>query len=504
MSRSKVLFATFLLLLAASAVPAAAEVVRLEIASKQPYGTFKPGEYVLWKGRVHGELAPGEAIPDLDKARRNERGKVEYAADLMLLMPADPARGNGALLVDVPNRGRVYGIALYNGPRGEPFNSGNIQQGTGFLEDNGFALAEVQWELGKGADLPTFTGADGKTRSIEGVGFAIFRDTAEFLARGSADAGTPNPLRGAIDRVLASGKSQSGRFLKTYLFNGFNRVNGRRVVDGMHVFVSGAGMLPILTSSTGPQSSGDKAPSFAEPEFRGVNDGPFTIGEIVAAVEKRGEVAPRIVMVSSTTDYLSLRASLGRTGASGTEDQPLPANVRMYDIAGASHVVLPSAPACTLPLARLDWAPVSRATLVALDRWVGGNAPPPASKLMPLEPTTDADVLGAPKHLPKAVVQRPRRDGDGNVLGGVRLPDMEAPLGVHAAQQEPKSFSCALAGAFLPFTAAQIAARYKTRDDYVDKVRSAARALQQEGLLLPEDAAVIVAGAAALPWAAKE
>lgn len=493
---------TALLLLAAWACPAAAKVVRLEITGKQPYGTFKPGDYVMWKGRVHGELDPAEKIPDLDKAKRNERGKVEYAADLMLLMPADPAKSNGALLVDVPNRGRVYGIALYNGPRGEPFNSGNIQQGTGFLEDRGFSLAEVQWELGKGADLPTFAGPDGKTRYIEGVGFAIFRDAAEFLARASGDvAGTPNPLRGAIDRVLASGKSQSGRFLKTYLFNGFNRVDGRRVVDGMHIFVSGAGMLPILTSSIGPVSSGDKAPSFADPEFRGVNEGPFTIGEIVTAVEKRGEVPPRIVMVSSTTDYLSLRASLGRTGSAGLADQPLPANVRMYDIAGASHVVLPKAPACTLPLARLDWAPVSRATLVALDRWVGRNKEPPASKLMPLEATADADVLGAPKYLPAAVIQRPKRDSDGNVMGGVRLPDMEAPLGVHAAQQEPKSFSCALAGAFLPFTQAQIAARYKDRDDYVNRIRTAARALQKEGFLLREDAAVIVAAAAAHPWA---
>lgn len=500
-------FATLLLPIAAALLfapprPSVAEVVRLEITSKESYGTFQPGEYVLWTGRVHGELAPTEAIPDLDKAKRNERGKVEYASDIMLLMPADPTKGNGTLLVDVPNRGRVYGIALYNGPRGEPFNSGNTQQGTGFLEDRGFALAEVQWELGKGVDLPSFTGPDGKTRYVEGAGFAIFRDTADFLARTAVDAaGTPNPLRGAVDRVLASGKSQSGRFLKTFLFNGFNRVNGHRVIDGMHIFVSGSGMLPILVSSPGPQSSGDAAPNFANPEFRGVHEGPFTIGEIVAAVEKRGEIPPRILMVSSTTDFLSLRASLGRTGATGTDDQPLPANVRMYDIAGASHVVLPRAPECTLPLARLDWAPVSRATLVALDRWLANNTPPPASKLMPLEPTADADVLPAPKHLPSAVIQRPKRDVDGNVLGGVRLPDMEAPLGVHAAQQEPKTFSCGLAGAFLPFTQAQIAQRYKTRDDYVNLIRTAAFALQQEGLLLPEDAAVIIADAAAHPWA---
>ncbi len=505
MTRLKGLLPLAIGFLLAGLAPCAAEVVRLDIASKESYGTFQPGEYVLWKGRVHGELAPTEGIPDLDKARRNERGKVEYAADLMLLMPADPAKGNGTLLVDVPNRGRVYGIALYNGPRNEPFNSGNMQQGTGFLQDRGFALAEIQWELGKGADLPSFTGPDGKTRYIEGAGFAIFRDTADFLARSAVDsAGTPNPLRGAIDRVIASGKSQSGRFLKTLLFNGFNWMNGHRVIDGMHIFVSGSGMLPILVSSPGPQSAGDASPNFANPEFRGVHEGPFTVGEIVAAVEKRGEIPPRILMVSSTTDFLSLRASLGRTGASGTDDQPLPASARMYDIAGASHVVLPRAPECTLPLARLDWTPVSRATLVALERWLASNVPPPASKLMPLEPTTDADVLAAPKHLPSAVIQRPKRDADGNVLGGVRLPDMEAPLGVHAAQQEPKSFSCGLAGAFLPFSQEQLARRYKNRDDYVDRIRSAAWALQQQGLLLPEDAAVIVADAAARPWAAKD
>jgi len=502
---ASLLVATTALLISIASLPAAhAEVVRLEITSKTPYGTFLPGQYVLMRGKVHGELSPTEAIPDLDKAKRNARGKVEYSSEIMLLMPADPTKGNGALLVDIPNRGRVYGIALYNGPRGEPFNSGNIQQGTGFLEDQGFTLAEVQWELGKGADLPTFTGPDGKARFIEGVGFAIVRDTADFLAHSAADpAGTANPLHGAIDHVLASGKSQSGRFLKTYLLHGFNSVNGHRVIDGMHIFVSGAGVLPILTSSTGPQSSGDAAPSFGNPEFRGVNETVLTIGQVMAEVDKRHELPPRILMLSSTTDFLSLRASLGRTGGTGTEEQPIPANVRMYDIAGASHVVMPKAPECKLPPAHLDWSPVSRATLLALNRWVGANAEPPASKLMPLEPTHDADVLAAPKHLPNAVIERPKRDADGNVLGGVRLPDMEAPLGVHAAQQEPTSFSCSLAGAFLPFSPEKIAQRYKSRDDYLDRIRTAARELEKEGFMLPADVSVIVNAAASMDWPPK-
>jgi hypothetical protein len=500
-------------MLMACTVPALSEVTRLDITSRTPYGTFRPGEYVLWRGKIHGELAPTEAIPDIGKAKRNPQGKVEYSAKILLLMPADPAKGNGALLVDVPNRGRPYGIALYNSPRDAPFASGNLGQGTGFLEDQGFALAEVNWELGKGADLPSFEGPDGKPRYIEGVGFAIVRDAAEFLAHGWSDSvGAANPLRGSIERVLASGKSQSGRFLKTFLLHGFNQVAGRRVIDGMHIFVSGAGLLPILTSSPGPKSSGDAAPSFADPEFRGVNEGPFTIGEIVTAVEKRGETPPKIVMVSSTTDFLSLRASLGRTGGTGIEDQPIPPNVRMYEIAGASHVMARQAPNCSLPPARLDWAPVSRATLVALDRWVAGNKQPPGNALMPLEPTRDDDVLKAPSFLSKAVIERPKRDADGNVLGGVRLPEMAVPLGTNAVQQKPTSFSCSLIGGFVPFAATKeerdaakdsrlsIAERYRNHDDYVNRIRIAARALQVEGFLLPADAAVIIAAAAAHPW----
>ena len=477
----------------AVALPAAADVTRLEITSKESYGTFRPGEYVLWKGKLHGELSPKEAIPDIDKVKTNARGMVEYASDIVLLMPATPSKGNGTLIVDVPNRGRVYGVALYNSPHDEPFESGTLAQGTGFLEDHGFALAEVGWELGKGAQLPTFVDAAGKTQYVEGAGFAIMRDAADFFARSQAD----NPLKGAIKHTLASGKSQSGRFLKTLLLNGFNQTHGHRVFDGMHIFVSGSGLLPILRSSPGPESSGNGAPSFTDPEFRGVHEGPFTIGEIQAKVTARKEMPPRIVMISSTTDFLSLRASMGRTGGSGTTEQPIPDNVRMYDIAGASHAILLKSD-CKLPRERLDWSPVSRATLLHLDRWVAANTPPPANRLMPLEPATgNADVLAAPKHLANAVVERPKRDADGNVIGGVRLPDVAVPLGVHAAQQEPASFACALAGAFLPFSDSKIAERYKNRDDYVNRIRIAARSLEAEGFLLPDDAAVIIAAAAA-------
>ena len=189
-----------------------------------------------------------------------QTGCLARAAKVTLIFPRNPKSGNGALLVDIPNRGRAYAQALYNSPRDEPFESGTYEVGTGFLQDHGFSVAEVQWELGQGAELPSFTDGSGQKRFVEGVGFAIVRDAADFLTHAAADgAGTANPLQGAIKRTLASGKSQSGRYLKTFLFNGFNMVDGRRVFDGMHVFVSGAGSRPQLHSTSAEPSMGPGA-----------------------------------------------------------------------------------------------------------------------------------------------------------------------------------------------------------------------------------------------------
>ena len=504
-----VMFLICLLGLFVGGRPATAEVTRIEVTSKQPYGTFRAGEYVIWQGNIHGDLSPQEAIPGIDKAARNDRGRVAYSAKIILVMPANRG-GNGALVVDVPNRGRAYAEALYNSPRDVPYLSGTLEQGTGFLQDHGFTAAEVYWELEHGADLPSFVDPDGKIRYVEGVGFAIVRDAADFLAHAAADSvGMPSPLGGAINRVLASGKSQDGRFLKTFLLNGFNVVGSRRVFDGMHVFVSAAGLLPIMQTGTGPESSGNGIPTFDNPDFPGVNDGPLTIGEIIAKVEARGEVPPKMLLVNSTTDYYSLRASLGRTGASGTTDQSLPVNVRMYDIAGGSHARVPDAPTCTLPPGRLDWTPVSRALLLRLDAWVSHNAEPPASELMPLELASgEPPALRAPTKLSAAVIQVPKRDGDGNALGGVRLPDIAVPTGTNSGQNQPQTFTCMLVGSFSPFVATKaerertgdtrpsIGERYRSRDDYVNRVRVAAQDVMARGFLLPEDAAVIVQEAA--------
>jgi hypothetical protein len=147
--------------------------------------------------------------------------------------------------------------------------------------------------------------------------------------------------------------------------------------------------------------------------------------------------------------------------------------------------------------------------LLRLDAWVSHNAEPPASELMPLEPASgEPPALRAPTRLSAAVIQVPKRDGDGNALGGVRLPDIAVPVGTSGGQNQPQTFTCMLVGSFLAFAATKaerertgdtrrsIEERYHGGDDYVNQVRVAAQDLMAWGFMLPEDAAVIVQEAA--------
>ena len=491
----------FFFLMFTMALPAPAAIIRLEVTSSAPYGTFKAGEFVRMEGTVMGELSPGEPIPGLDRAPRNARGLVEYKAPFVLIAPKAPGAGNGALLVDVPNRGRAIAHFLYNSPRDPFVPIGTFEPGTRFLQDYGFTVAMLQWELGQGIVLPEFTDAAGKRLKVEGAGVAAIRDFADFLRNAMSDSsGAPNPLARRINRTLVVGYSQTARVMKSFLIEGFNQVGERRVFDGMHINASASGLANILATGAGPESGTFFTPRFTHPEFRGVTEEPLTYADIVARVAARGQVPPKMLVTNMTTDYFSIRASLARTGASGTAEAKIPDMVREYDVAGASHGRATTS-TCQMPPGRLDFFPVMRATLLNLDRWVRGEAEPPPSKLMPLEPRPEeASLLQAPKHLPKAIVQAPRRDADGNALGGVRLPDMEAPLGTHGAQNLPLSDRpCNLDAAYIAFARtkadrapgdarAPLAERYASREDYVDRIRAAAQRLVAERFMLQPDA----------------
>jgi hypothetical protein len=81
---------------------------------------------------------------------------------------------------------------------------------------------------------------EAKDPQILGIGFAATRDLNAFLRYGAADhAGKPNPLAGSIKWTIASGVSQAGNFLRSFLHLGFNAdKSGRIVFDGMNTHIA--------------------------------------------------------------------------------------------------------------------------------------------------------------------------------------------------------------------------------------------------------------------------
>jgi hypothetical protein len=129
-------FATIAILLVLAEVgsgraPVVAQVTRIEILRREApalgglsFGDAGPYERI--EGRVHGEVDPGDRrnriITDLELAPRNSAGKVEYAADFILLKPMDMTRASGILRYIAPNRGGALVVAdPYFLARGEVF-----------------------------------------------------------------------------------------------------------------------------------------------------------------------------------------------------------------------------------------------------------------------------------------------------------------------------------------------------------------------------------------------
>lgn len=129
-------------------------VERFEILEREAYAEGQSfgdaGSYELVRGRLHYAVDPAAPhaalITDLGLAPRGEDGCVRFSGDLVLVQPVNAAKGNGALLIDVPNRGRPLAPGFFNrAPRAESL-ADPLHPGDGFLFRRGFAVASVAWQ----------------------------------------------------------------------------------------------------------------------------------------------------------------------------------------------------------------------------------------------------------------------------------------------------------------------------------------------------------------------
>lgn len=104
---------------------AKAALVRIEVKERsdvlggREFG--KAGAYERVRGTAFFAVDPGTAanrtITDLKRAPRNAAGLVEFSADLYILQPRDPSRGNRTILYEAPNRGGKGMLGMFNHAR---------------------------------------------------------------------------------------------------------------------------------------------------------------------------------------------------------------------------------------------------------------------------------------------------------------------------------------------------------------------------------------------------
>ncbi len=371
---------------------------------------------------------------------------------------------------------------------------------------------------------------------VLGLGFAATRDVVSWLRYApEAKSVTGKPMTHA----LAIGISQSARYLRDHIAQGFNRdEQGRRVFDGALAHIGGAGRLFFNTpfgqpSRTNTQHEDHEFPENAFPFSAAFMSDPLT-GARGALL--RGHASdPLLIETNTSTEYWQKGASLLHTDPLGVRDAALPDGARVYMIAGTQHAGRAGATSEPGPNVNPrnphNPMPALRALFVALDDWVVAGKTPPPSRVPTLADGTlvEAHKTGFPV-LPNAAVMRitnsiappgdwvqPRPasetyrvlvckvDADGNELAGIRLPDIAVPLATYTGWNEyktpyPEGELADRDGSYLPFApdkAAReaagdprlsIAERYANRADYVVRVRAAAAALVRDRLLLQEDA----------------
>ena len=502
--------------------------------------TDAPRNYERITAKAHFAIDPrlpaNQIIRDLGMAPRNAEGLVEFSADLEILKPRDPSTGNGTILYEVSNRGGKGMVNMFE--RGDEYlleqgytlvwlgwqpdlpKTGNLLRldapkakgATGLVRSEYVPVAKVdvysladrtmeaypvsepndpatQMTIRDAPDGPRrviprsqwrFVDETrvGLTGAIVGLGMAATRDIISFL-KGKADGLILLGDQGRYYKnAIGFGTSQSGRFLRTFLYMGFNKdENGRRVFDGVWAHVAGAGRGSFNHRFAQPSRDGHRMTNTFYPsdifpfaDLRMLD--PETKDEDGLLTKAQEEsVLPRVFYTNGSYEYWGRAASLIHTSLDGKRDDGLSGNSRAYYLTGTQHGPgrwPASKSAETAYLANPnDYRFLMRGLLAAFTSWVTKNEPPPASNY----PRLDKQQLVAPAALnfPKIPgVRLPRMphqawrvdygpdfkelgiitidppklgkpfpslvpavDADGNEIAGLRLPDVAVPLGTY-------------------------------------------------------------------------
>jgi hypothetical protein len=377
-----------------------------------------------------------------------------------------------------------------------------------------------------------------------GMGYAAVRDVVSFLRHDETQA---NPLldglHPSVSRAIGFGVSQSGRFLRDFLYLGFNEdLGGRMVFDGLMPHVAGTRRMAtnVRFGQPGRNPRHMQDPAWQADLF------PFTYASLSDPWSGKTDgllrrcslsaTCPKVMQTDSEHEWWASHASLLVTDLAGNH-LDLPDNVRAYMIAGTPHfaeaadVMKKGLPAMSLPQNPMHAGMPMRALLTDLNSWISDGAKPPASRvpmlahgtLVPAQGAVPTDIPGLPyagihtlaafsdqsvlppKEIGRYPVFVPKADDDGMAIAGIRQLALAVPRATYTAwNPRAQGFGPTalypLQGAVVPFAPTEaarkevhdprlsIAERYADDGAYVAAVKREAARQVAERTLLPEDA----------------
>lgn len=289
-------------------------------------------------------------------------------------------------------------------------------------------------------------------------------------------------------RVLALGESQSAFRLVTYIDALQNRSPG--IFNGYFVYSRGGNAADL---SQAPQATvTTPTPTYI-----------------------RTDLHVPVFLFETETDLLGLGYAVAR--------QPATAEIREWETAGTAHDdtygllyarsdtgdgvadtdafqsmltpskdPIPGIVDCAAPVNAGSHTYELRAAVAAVNRWISGGPAPRQSPRLELNPEVPGTF---------------RTNADGEAEGGIRTPQVQAPVAKLSGVGQPGSTSigrqpsnastisgatlCSILGTTVPFSAAQLAALYPSHAAFVDRWDAATAAEVRAGYLLPADATTL-------------
>lgn len=379
------------------------------------------------------ELVEGTHSPDGKWKSKRSDNKAAFKTRMLVVRPSESERFNGTVIVFWLNvtAGFELGNAAGESLRGYAWVGVSAQKIgiDGFPQD---PQGLKTWDPDRYGSL---------IHPGDAYSYSIFTQVAQSLAP-DRDKNALDPMGGLdVARLIAVGASQSANRLRTYI-NGVHHIE--KVFDGYIPFIDFGRVTPFASAIDGERRRSNRASIRADLDV------------------------PTIVVNSETEvpGYYGVREE--------DSDQ-----FRYWEVAGTSHVSVPRPAEPSSGQNWLAYSPVYNAAIRHLHNWIKDGVAPP--KMPRIEVNSESQIL--------EVV----RDDHGNAVGGIRLPDLEAPSAAHSGfgiRQEGTRFGF-LYGTAVDFDKEKLSSLYPDTETYLEVWGAALSRSIDEGMVLAEDAALM-------------